>query len=339
VLLNDLKSKVNAYIIDFLWNQWSQLGVAGNTITRNEWIIDPEALILFSLNCARYDSRLFDEIIDWMIVNERWISLQRIKSLKKQYNNEQTASIFAAIASTINKRKSNIRWEAFSKFKLETDTQMKPLFLNHDGTIMPLLGEPDANFKSAGWLRSEINPRRLSIQIPFSTPSNLILHLRSLFGLSPKAEIIAYLMSNNRTNVSDLVTATGYTRPPIHESLNDLLAGGYINTKKLKSGQIYSLNTERWKQFIGINHKSSIWIDWQSVFISIDKLIAFFEAAQTDKMSEYLLKSELISIAEILNNGIASSGLPNPFSHGFTLDNVISDFPKQIDEFFNDVLI
>ena len=336
MLLKDLNRNVNKCLVDFLWRQWSQLGVAGDIEKKDNWIIDPEALIIFSMNQCRYDARLFDEIVDWIIKNERWISLQRIKGLLKQFENDQTNGIFAAIAKSIDERQSNIRWKSFAHYtKPELQVDPKPFFLNQEGVGLPLIKQSDTNFLSAGWIRSPINPRGLSNQIPFNSPSNLIMLLRSLFGLSPRAEIISYLLSNERANVSDLVNATGYSRPPIHESLNDLLSGGYISQKSLKSRKVYSLNSNRWKQFICIEYDSLYWIDWQRAFMAIDKLCRFLETDQSKNMSEYLLKSKLIRTAEILNNGFVSSGLENPFSYNFTLDNVLVEFPKKVLEFFN----
>jgi hypothetical protein len=53
--------------LDFLWRQWSALGVAGGARTEESWVIDPEALLIFSLQITRYEPRLFDEILDWLV--------------------------------------------------------------------------------------------------------------------------------------------------------------------------------------------------------------------------------------------------------------------------------
>ena len=52
-------------LLTFLWKQWSVLGVAGGTrAEKMDWIIDPEALLVFSLEISRYEPRLFDEILN-----------------------------------------------------------------------------------------------------------------------------------------------------------------------------------------------------------------------------------------------------------------------------------
>jgi hypothetical protein len=60
-------------VLDFLWRQWSALGIVGGARTEDVWAIDPEALLIFSLEMSRYEPRLFDEVLDWMVVNGKWI--------------------------------------------------------------------------------------------------------------------------------------------------------------------------------------------------------------------------------------------------------------------------
>ena len=56
-------------LLRFLWRQWSALGVAGHAETDDPWIIDPEALLLFSSTGAQHEGRLFDEIGAWLRSN------------------------------------------------------------------------------------------------------------------------------------------------------------------------------------------------------------------------------------------------------------------------------
>ena len=62
--LTAYRDQFEGVVFDFLWRQWNLLGVSGTTSFREERIIDPEALLLFSLSACRHDPRLFDEIIE-----------------------------------------------------------------------------------------------------------------------------------------------------------------------------------------------------------------------------------------------------------------------------------
>ncbi len=72
-------------MVDLLWHQWSSMGVAGYARPDENRIIDPEALILATTRFGRYDSRLMDESIDWLVKFGNRISLQRLQGLNKNW--------------------------------------------------------------------------------------------------------------------------------------------------------------------------------------------------------------------------------------------------------------
>ena len=41
----------------------------------------PGAMLLFTLEMGRYEPRLFDEVLDWLVINGRWIDLQRLRGI------------------------------------------------------------------------------------------------------------------------------------------------------------------------------------------------------------------------------------------------------------------
>ena len=84
-MLSDIRERVRQGLLDFAWRQWAQAGVAANIAAFDRWAIDPEALILFTITVVRKDSRLFDEVLDWMAVNRQLLSLQRLRNLSKRF--------------------------------------------------------------------------------------------------------------------------------------------------------------------------------------------------------------------------------------------------------------
>ena len=72
----DSRSQLNQRMVDLLWHQWSSIGVAGYARPDDPRIIDPEALILATTRYGRYDSRLMDESMDWLMKFGNRISVQ-----------------------------------------------------------------------------------------------------------------------------------------------------------------------------------------------------------------------------------------------------------------------
>jgi len=64
--ISDLRERVRIDLLEFAWSQWAQIGLAGEVTRTDGWAMDPEALLLFTLEIARRDPRLFDEVLDWL---------------------------------------------------------------------------------------------------------------------------------------------------------------------------------------------------------------------------------------------------------------------------------
>src|ERR1700683_72499 len=81
MLLSELRERVRQGFLEFAWRQWAQMGVPANIAGFDRWAIDPEALIVFTIEVARRDPRLFDEMLDWLAENRRLLTIQRLRNL------------------------------------------------------------------------------------------------------------------------------------------------------------------------------------------------------------------------------------------------------------------
>ena len=142
-------------ILDFLWRQWSTLGIAGSACCEDRWIIDPEALIVFSLDFARYDSRLFDEILDWLIINAKWIDIQRLRGILKN-KDETIRRLISAVAFLISKEAKTYqrKWRPLGLSQMpDYRTQYDILFKTKEGKDHPKSMEQADIFFSYGFIR------------------------------------------------------------------------------------------------------------------------------------------------------------------------------------------
>jgi hypothetical protein len=79
--ISDTRAEVEAALLAFAWDEWAQMGVLASPTRTSPWAQDPEALLGFTLELARADPRLFDEVLDWLVVNEHLISVRRLRSV------------------------------------------------------------------------------------------------------------------------------------------------------------------------------------------------------------------------------------------------------------------
>ncbi len=107
--ISDLRREVRARLLAFAWDQWAQVGAFG-TARRADRTADPEALLLFTLEVARADARLFDEVLDWLALNERLVSVQRLRNLCRDHTDRALAeAALAWVAQSREPRRSSPR--------------------------------------------------------------------------------------------------------------------------------------------------------------------------------------------------------------------------------------
>ena len=85
MLISELRERARQGFLEFAWRQWAQVGLSANVTGVDDWAIDPEALILFTIVVARHDPRLFDEMLDWLATNRRLLSMQRLRNLSGRF--------------------------------------------------------------------------------------------------------------------------------------------------------------------------------------------------------------------------------------------------------------
>lgn len=176
------------------WAQWGSLG--GGAVTTGAKapasIIDPEALTLMSLAMRHEERRLTDMLAWWARVGSRLLSVQRIKV-------------------------------------------MADLFPPHVGDQLKMFARSATAAKDARWKRHAgahpLPGRVKSARAPrLSAPPALMLRLRAGFGVSAKADVLAFLigMDGNRTTVQEIERGTGYSGVTVRDAARDMALARFI---------------------------------------------------------------------------------------------------------------
>ena len=171
--ISDLRNEVRARLLAFAWDQWTQMGVSGTPQRADRWAADPEALLLFTLEIARADARLFDEMLDWLALNERLVSVQRLRNLCRDDTDRTLAE--AALAwvaqSTDSTRRSPRRPASESSPAVQ-------LFRDPKADARPA----DKTFRAYGWLKPPTERSGKSRTPNLLAPINIAFRLRQILG-------------------------------------------------------------------------------------------------------------------------------------------------------------
>jgi len=268
MLLQNFREKYLELLLQFLWRQWSILGVAGYAESQDKWIIDPEALLLFSLSISRYDQRLFDEILDWLDKNESSINVQRLKTILIK-ENFASISIIGAVAKKLTEKNKSLKWKSLAKLGKKLTTEN--LFFLKNGQPLPVIGKSDSTFLTYGQLRNEVKNRKNSNRFNPNNHSNLMLKLRAFMGLTARTESFTFLLINQKGTIQEIANATYYSWRSIQEALFEMGHSNIINFPIAKKGRVYSINSQPWLDiFLNKKNIELKWVNWAPLFRSLE---------------------------------------------------------------------
>ena len=205
----------------FCWEQWAQMGVLADPIATSDWATDPEALIVLTLEVARAEPRLFDELLDWMLRNESLLSVRRLRSMCTSPTDEKLVD--AAIRWLAWERPS-ARLKTPPATTVDQDT-LEALF--HGGGPVR---ERDESFAAAGFLRPVLHPSGKSRAPDLLAPINLGLRLRAILGVGIRAEVIRVMLGTRAPWMSAqaLAQSAGYSKRNVHDALAGLAAAATL---------------------------------------------------------------------------------------------------------------
>ena len=137
-------------LLRFLWREWTTLGVAGQERGALRHVVDPEALLLFTCSLGRYDQRLFDEVLDWLTKNGRFLNVQRMKNIlgKEDFGG---GKVLSAVADWLSQQSDPMKWKLLAKMDGQT-SESQSLFYLSNGRALPLAHRhPDVIMMTSGW--------------------------------------------------------------------------------------------------------------------------------------------------------------------------------------------
>ncbi len=305
-------------VIDFLWRQWSALGVLGSSVAKENWAIDPEALLVFTLDMGRYDPRLFDEVMDWLVTNGQWIDMQRLRGILNK-RNDNTRRLIGAASEFLSSQGQERKWKNIAKLYEENIPKTDEiLFKDKEARAVALLRslEKDKSFVKYGFDRNVLKPSGKSREVSPTSGPTIRFMLRALFGVSSRAECILYLLTHDGGHPSELASAIGISTRGAQDALIELAKSGLVLTRSRGKRKIeYWLSQERWWEFLSRGSldetKRPVWIDWIALYGALSEVWNALTEIQSTE-SGYLKSSRLRDAMEIVGNEFARSGIDIP---------------------------
>lgn len=307
--LQNSRDKLLEQLVDFLWRQWTALGVPGNRASKGDWIIDPESLLLITTEIGRHDARLLDLAIDWLHSYGKGINLQRLRRLQGQWGGSD-ARVLSGIAEILAEQSVLRKWQLLSEAQLYSDAP-EPLFVSHTGTSPPVFGDSDPRFEKYGLLRSRWEPRDACKPPRADLPCNLLWTLRSLFGVNARAEIMAWLLTHESGHPAAIAMDTGYFSKSIQVTLNEMEQSGHVRSERDGREKKFRLHRPHWNFLIAGQESRGFprWINWPPVFYFAFRTLNLLSKADTPGASENLRAIQQRGFLDEIAPTLRESGL------------------------------
>jgi hypothetical protein len=300
--ISTTREELQSRLASFLWSQWAQMGVLANTEGRDRWAADPEALLLLTFEVGREEPRLFEEVLDWLVKNERLVSVQRLRNLVRD---EPDRALVEAVLGWLGERRRRPRLEARNGSN-GAGTEAQPFF-RHSSLPVP---DPDPAFLAQGFLKPKSEPSSKSQAPDLLLPINFAFRLRQLLGIGARAETARVLLTigTPRVNAQVLAKSTAYTKRNVQEAVTSLAAAGVLSSLEVGNEQVFSAPWDRWAQFLELD-ELPIHEDWPQRFAAFRKILQWLDDPAHEGLSDYMLSSETRTLAEELAPDLRFAGV------------------------------
>lgn len=219
--LKHFKSSLAELVLDHVWKALAQVGVRSSAHFAVPMIVDPEPLLLLTCEYGRQDPRVFDEVLDWLVRNGRWINISRLNALLLEDKICQS-SVVSAVAAFMMEHDETPKWRTLAQRYLPKLGGKPQIFFERDGKPFVQNGQTDETFKKYGWLRSPVFLRGQSAPLGFRRPAELIFKCRALFGVNIRADVFAYLIAHGPRTASRVARDLGYSQRWVLDALGEM---------------------------------------------------------------------------------------------------------------------
>jgi hypothetical protein len=278
------------------------MGVLATAEQSDRWVADPEALLLLSFEVGREEPRLFNEVLDWLVVNERLVSVQRLRNLIRD---DADRALVEAVVGWVGQRRRRARLEARAK-PGKGKAEPQPFFRNSQ---LPV-SDPDPTFREQGFLKPKFEPSGKSQPPNVLLPINFAFRLRLLLGIGARAEAARVLLTIDApwANVQVVAASSAYAKRNTQEALASLTAAGVLHSVELGNEQRLSAPRGHWAQFLELDelpHHE----DWAQLFAAYRKILRWLADPAHDGLSDYMLASETRTLAEEVRPDLLAAGI------------------------------
>ncbi len=303
-MLSDVRERARRGLLDFTWRQWAQAGVSASMAGLDRWAIDPEALILFTIEVARRDPRLFDETLDWLATNRHLLSMQRLRNLSRRFPLD--ARLVGAVSAWVG---DSIPSRAVKDHGLPSG--QVPVFSRD---VISFIGEPDPVFAEYGYIRPRVVRSGKSGEPDVKIPSNIAFQLRHLFGPGSRSEVVRILLTftDGPLDAARISDEAGFAKRNVSDTLAGLVAAKAAKARWSGNERRFIIYRNKWATLLEVGPSAEFlpeFVSWVHLLPAFLEIIAWLDRVAVTEGSEYLISSRARDLMERIAPDLEMAGV------------------------------
>lgn len=307
--ISTLRTQLSSALLEFAWDEWAQMGVLAAARRDDRWAQDPEALLLLTLEVARDDPRLFDELLDWLVQNEPLTSARRLRTLCDGAEDERLSG--AVLEWVARQRRPHAPGRQLESGPGEAEA----LFRSAD---LPVL-RTDPVFSAFGFTRPPAEASGKSREPDVTSPINFAFRLRQLLGVGARAEALRYLLTADieSASVADVAGSSGYSKRNIQEALTALNSAGAVTLTSNGGEQRFAVDRSRWAHLLDLEpHELPVYRDWPTLLGALRRILRWLGQPELEMLSDYLRASQAADLLDLVRPELSRAGVIMPAQLG-----------------------
>jgi hypothetical protein len=296
-IFNTIGNELSKAVLEAVWIQWRSIGTLIESERVSRSLVDPEALLLMSLNLGHHEKRLWDIMDSWARNGSQLFSIQRLKNLKKTFP-DKTQDRLAEFAWKAKVKGKDQRWRSLMGENSMIQTRSQELWKAYP----------------ASWRSSAI-----------------MLRLRLGFGIGIVPDLLAILISQRGDWISpsSIAKAINYSVYSVRRSADKMADARIIESTRTKPVR-YRAEPKAWSDLLGIDEPVPDWRFWYQVYSFVSSLIVSTESGEWDDLSSYMLSSRLRDLIELHEDAFSLNHIEHPVSRDYAGDEYLPAFNKLI---------
>jgi DNA-binding transcriptional ArsR family regulator len=309
---------VREHLLAFAWDEWAQMGLSGRRGPADTRAMDPEALLLFTIEIARLDPRLFDETLDWLATNGALLSLIRLSHLEARHPGD-TNLVHAALAWA-SQASSVLHWRVPLPAHPPTSVEV------FDPDVLSFISETDPTFSAFGFSRPPVRRSRKSEPPDYRLPINFAFQLRSLFGVGTRPEAVRILLTRDELllDAAFIAQQASFTKRNVSAALLALVNAGVLKARWSGNERLFTTYRAKWARLLEHGETADSlprFAPWIPLLRTLTAMHVWLEHHYDPSWSSYMVSSQTRQLVDSVASDLADldSDLADV---GFSLDRM-----------------